>query len=206
MKGVNPVLSLLALCLLFCIHISSVYANTVKVSANGKMATLALPLKATISVDTIVRDTVTVIPLSSVYEQVKWDKSREKFIEHHFLVRVVKDEPSSLLYEIINDAYTCSYNNPDRLRPQGLPPDISVVNNGYNYSITAEVLGTKAMDSGRSITVDVPAAWLPVQSTSQHFIDLTLNITFPDVSKYTELMNRGGICRGSVTMLVSKKL
>ncbi len=206
MKSVNPVLSLLTLCLLFCIHISSAYANTVQVSENGKMATLTLPLKATISADTIIRDTVMVIPLSSVYEQVKWDKSRDKFVDHHFLVRVVKDEPSPLLYEIINDAYTCSYNNPDRLSTEGILPDISVVNNGYNYSISAEVLGTKAMDSGRSITVDVPAAWLPEQSTSQHFIDLTLNITFPDVSKYTELMNRGGICRGSVTMLVSKKL
>lgn len=206
MKRVNPVLSLLKIFLLFCIQISFVYANTTQISENGKTATLTLPLKATISADTITRDTVTVIPLSSVYEQVKWDKSRENFIEHHFLVRVVKDEPSPLLYEIINDAYTCSYNNPDRLSQAELPPDISVVNDGYNYSITAAVLGTKTLDSNRSITVDVPAAWLPVQSTSQYFIDLSLNITFPDVRNYAVLMSRGGICRGNVTMLVSKKL
>ncbi|EMW3788911.1 hypothetical protein AAE115_004708 [Salmonella enterica] len=204
MRRVNPVLKLLTLFLLFGVQASSVYANTASVSDSGKTATLILPMKATISADTIMRDTVTIIPLSSVYEQVKWDKSSGKFIDHHFLVRVVKDEPSPLLYEIINDAYTCSFNNQNNLNP--LFPDISVVNADYNYSVTAEVLGTRAMDSGRSIMIDVPAAWLPVQNTSQHFIDLTLNITFPDIRKYTALMRRGGFCRGSVTMLVSKKL
>lgn len=203
MKSISPVLILLKLLLLFCIQISSVYASTVNVEEHGKKATLTLPLKATISVNDMIRNAVRVIPLSSVYENVKWDTSERKFLDHHFLLRVIKQEVKPLSYEIINDAYTCGLNNPNRLNT--LFPDISVVNGGYRYSVTA---GTNTQDLGvnRSTTIDERNAWQPVQGTSDYFIDLTLNITFPDITGYAGLMSRGGFCRGSVTMLVSAQL
>lgn len=203
MKSISPVLILLKLLLLFCVQISSVYASTTVISENGKKATLTLPLKATISENDMIRNAVRVIPLSSVYEHVKWDKADRKFLDHHFLLRVVYDRVSALNYEIINDAYTCSYNNLNRL--EALPQGISVVNDGYHYSITAG-MNTQDLAPGRSATIDEANAWLPAQSTPDYFIDLMLNITFPDISKYTDLMSRGGFCRGSVTMLVSARL
>lgn len=204
MKGISPVLILLKLFLLFGIQMSSVYATgTAEISENGKKATLTLPLTALVSVNNIMNDTVTVIPLSSVYENVKWDTTAKKLLDHHFLLRVIRNGVKPLIYEVINDAYTCGLNNPNRLNK--LLPDISVVNDGYKYSVTA---GTNNYDLGvnRSATIDEISDWQPVQGTSDYFIDLTLNITFPDVSKRTGLMSRGGFCRGSVTMLVSAKL
>ncbi|EPC4783753.1 hypothetical protein Q1B84_004778 [Salmonella enterica] len=203
MKNISPALFFLKVLLLFCVQISSVYASTADISEYGKRATLTLPLKATISDNDIIRNAVRVIPLSSVYEHVQWDKAGRKFLDHHFLLRVVYDKVSPLNYEIINDAYTCASNNPNRLNP--LFPDISVVNEGYQYSITAGMI-TKNLDNFRSVIVDEKGAWLPVQTTSDYFIDLTLNITFPDISKYSGLMSRGGFCRGSVTMLISAQL
>ncbi|EDI1752821.1 hypothetical protein SIL91_005000 [Salmonella enterica] len=203
MKSISPVLILLKLFLLLCVQISSVYANTVAISENGKVATLTLPLKAAISDNDIIRNAVRVIPLSSVYEHIKWDKAARKLPDHHFLLRVVHDKVSALNYEIINDAYTCSYNNLNRL--EALPQGISVVNDGYSYSITAGT-NTQDLGSGRSATINETSAWLPAQGTADYFIDLMLNITFPDISKHEELMSKGGFCRGSVTMLVSTAL
>lgn len=207
MKKINPIRMISIFFLLLFLKTISVSANTVSITDNGKTATLTLPLKATISVDSIVREHVTVIPLSSLYEHVSWDNSVKKFRDHQFLVRVMKDTPSPLLYEIINDAYTCSFNNPNRLAPVGLPPDIAVVNEGYSYSVT--VPGGKSTDMGaaRSSIIDDKGGWLPAQGNSDYFIDLTLNIKFPDIqSRHPLLIQRGGICRGSVTMLVSQKL
>ncbi|EDW4550380.1 hypothetical protein VQZ12_004711 [Salmonella enterica] len=206
MNSIRSVRFLPVLCLVFCFPTVSFSAGTVQISDNGKTATLTLPLKATISVDTIMRDKVTVIPLSSLYEQVNWDNSARRFIDYQFLVRVMKDTPSLLLYEIINDAYTCSYNNPDRVSASGLPADISVMNSGYQYSLSWAGRARTSLGSNRSTTVNAPDSWLPVQGGSGYFIDLNLNITFPDVSIYPRLMSQGGICRGSVTMLISKKL
>ncbi|EBH8950665.1 hypothetical protein MVS59_004378 [Salmonella enterica] len=206
MKKINRIRIISIFFLLFYFRVISVFANTVTITENGKTATLKLPLKAVISADSIVREHVTVIPLSSLYEHVSWDKSSNKFREHQFLVRVMKDAPSSLLFEIINDAYTCSYNNPDRLVTSGLPADISQVNKGYKYRVT--VPGGRQIDlgGGRSTTISEQEEWLSAQGNNGYFIDLTLNITFPDVAVYPVLMNKGGICRGSVTMLISQKL
>lgn len=206
MKKINYIRIISFFFILLLFRTISVSANTVTINENGKTATLKLPLKAVISADSIVREHVTVVPLSSLYEHVSWDKSSRKFRDHQFLVRVMKDTPSSLLYEIINDAYTCSYNNPNRLATSGLPADISQVNKGYKYSVT--VPGGRQIDlgGGRSTTISEQEEWLPSQGNSSYFIDLTLNITFPDVTVYPVLMNKGGICRGSVTMLISQKL
>ncbi|EHI5678525.1 hypothetical protein J9T78_004586 [Salmonella enterica] len=182
----------------------SAYAgNIYKISDNGKTATLTLPLKATISADSILRDSISVTPLSSLYEIIQWDAMNKRFKTHYFLVRVSKDSAVPVLFEIINDQYTCSYNNPDRMAP--LPADIAVVNAGYQYSVSWA--GKHAdMGSGRTATVDDSSAWLPASNGTDKFIDLTLNITFPDMSLYTRLIQQGGICRGSVTMLLSNKL
>lgn len=205
MNIISHILNFLKQCSLYGILISSVYAaNTVSITENGKKATLTLPLKATITDNDIIREAVKVVPLSSVYEHIKWDKVNQKLVDHHFLLRVIKDQTSPLRYQIINDSYTCAYNNPDRLHP--LSPDISVVNAGYQYSISVQGKGSQALDNNRSIILDEPSAWLPLQGTSQSFIDLTLNITFPPVGKDSDLMTRGGFCRGSVTMLVGKQL
>ncbi|HFW3090909.1 TPA: hypothetical protein ACIBE3_004584 [Salmonella enterica subsp. enterica serovar Reading] len=205
MKIISHILSFLKLYFLLCILISPVYAlNKVDITDNGKKVTLTLPLKATITDNDIIKEVVTVVPLSSVYENIKWDKTTQKLSDHHFLLRVIKDDISKLRYEIINDSYTCAYNNPNRL--EDLPGGISVVNEGYEYSISVQGKGNQILDRARTTTIDKNDAWLPLQGTAQKFIDLTLNITFPDISQQTDLMNKGGFCRGSVTMMVSVPL
>lgn len=178
-------------------------AGTSLITDNGRTATLTFPLKATITADSILRDTILVTPLSSLYEIVKWDPVNKRFKTHEFLVRVGKDSAVPILFEVINDQYTCSYNNPDRMNP--LPADIAVVNSDYKYSVSWSG-GRVDMGAGRTATVNDSNAWLPSINGTDRFLDLTLNITFPDMSSYTQLMSHGGVCRGSVTMLLSNKL
>ncbi|WP_336285976.1 hypothetical protein [Citrobacter arsenatis] len=196
----------MALCIIsmttFCLQ-KGFAAGTSLITDNGKTATLTLPLKATISADSILRDSISVMPLSSLYEIVKWDGVNNRFKTHEFLVRVNKDSAVPILFEVINDQYTCSYNNPDRMN--SLPADIAVVNSDYKYSVSWSGKNID-MGSGRTATVDDSNAWLPAISGTSKFIDLTLNITFPEMSSYIRLMTQGGICRGSVTMLLSNKL
>lgn len=184
-----------------CLH--NAYASTVQISDNGKTATLTMPLKATITADSIIRDGIAVTPLSSLYEIVKWDQNSKRFKAHEFLVRVDKDSVVPVLFEIVNDQYTCSYNNPDRMN--NLPIDIAVVNSDYRYNLSWSG-GNIDMGKTRAATVDDKDAWLSSSSENKKFIDLTLHITFPDMSSYSQLINNGGICRGSVTMLLSNKL
>lgn len=178
-------------------------ASISQVTNSGKTATLTLPLKATISLDSIMRDSISVMPLSSLYEIVKWDPAGKIFKPHEFLIRVNKDQAVPVLFEIINDQYTCSYYNPVRIK--NLPVDIGVVNSGYKYSLSWSGKNVD-MGSGRSAIVDDNGAWLSAINGSDKFIDLALNITFPDLSSNAQLMSKGGICRGSVTMLLSNKL
>lgn len=194
--------SVLYLFILYSIPFLS-FANNQVISDNGKTATLTLPLRATVSVDTIMRDEIMVTPLSGLFEKVSWDKLNRKFLDHHFLLRVSKDSVVPLLFEIINDQYTCSYNNPDW--STALPDTISVVNAGYTYGV-AWSGGRQVMTSTRSAIIDDPNSWLTDAGNNDKFIDLTLIINFPDVSPYSSLMNKGGVCQGSITMLVSNKL
>lgn len=192
------VMSLSAICL------QKVFAaGTSQITDNGRTATLTLPLKATITADNILRDTILVTPLSSLYEIVKWDPVNKRFNTHEFLFRVSKDSAVPVLFEILGDQYTCRINNPGGKEPQ--PADIAVINAGYKYSVSWSGK-IRDMGSTRSVTVDDKSAWLTTVNGTDRFIDLTLNITFPDVSAYPMLMNMGGACRGSVTMLLSNKL
>ncbi|EUD07286.1 hypothetical protein [Providencia alcalifaciens] len=185
-----------------CISISTA-ANSSAITDNGKTARLNLPVKATISIDNIIRNEVNIIPLSGLYEIIDWDKNTKKFKNHNLLFRVEKDTPSNLLFEIINDQYTCSYNNPNR--STSLPKDITVVNSGYSYKI-AWSKGQQELNSQRSTTINDTTSWLDNYNKTKKFIDLTLNIKFPDISIYPDLINRGGFCRGNITMLVSSIL
>lgn len=199
MKASKYILFLLSIYL----YTSHCQANTHVISDNGKTATLTLPLKAEISVDSIMRDEITVAPLSGLFEKVTWDKGSNKFRDHQFVLRVIKDTEVPLLFEIINDQYTCSYNNPDWTA--NLPDTIAVVNSEYSYGV-AWSGGSQTMTASRSAVIDAPGAWRPEIGSINKFIDLTLMITFPDVSKHSLLMSKGGVCQGSITMLVSNKL
>lgn len=179
------------------------YANTYQITDNGKTARFTLPLKANITVDSVIRDNISVTQLSSLYEILSWDQANKRFNSHEFLLRVEKDQPVPILFEIINDHYTCSYNNPDRMTI--LPRDISVVNSGYSYSVSWDRNNIN-MGNGRSVTINDNNSWLPSVNGTNRFIDLTLNIFFPDMSSYAQLMNYGGLCRGSVTILLSSNL
>lgn len=172
-------------------------SNTSQITENGKKVTFTLPLIATITTDTILRDEVEIIPLSSLTEVATWDKDAGKFNDHQLLLRVVKTNPVPLLVEIINDHYTCSYNKSG---------GTTGVNEGYQYSV--EWRGHKEnMDaSTRRARIDADSDWLPSFDKTNYFLPLTLNIVFPDFSKDTTLIAEGGMCRGSVTMLVSNAL
>lgn len=206
--------------ILGCCGYSTVYAipGSSSITGNGKVATLTLPLKASITQDLVTRSPIEVMPLSAQYELIPWDKNAKKFHDHDFLVRVLKDNPTVLQFEIVNDQYTCSYAKPNwgpgplpgRL-PVLLPDDIAVVNVGYTYQ-----LKVKLPKTGREFTtpvvrgapseLDKKTDWLDNVDKTKKFIDVALHIQFPDVSQYSLLMDKGGICRGSVTMLISDKL
>ncbi len=179
------------------------FANTTSITDNGKTATIQIPLTAKIGIDAIIRDNITVTPLSGLYEHIGWDAANRKFTDHNFLVRVQKSSAVPVLFEVINDQYTCSYNNPNWLL--NLPQTIAEVNSGYKYTIRWAG-GTQNMGINRTTTIDATSDWLTNYTTGDKYIDLTLQINFPDITSHSLLMDRGGICQGSVTMLISNKL
>ncbi|EBC6662445.1 hypothetical protein C1B90_21225 [Salmonella enterica] len=179
------------------------FANTTSITDNGKIATIQMPLTAKIGIEAIMRDNITVIPLSGLYEHIAWDAANRKFVDHDFLIRVQKSSAVQVLVEIINDQYTCSYNNPNWLL--NLPQTIAKVNNGYNYTIKWSG-GTQNMGISREAVIDDTSNWLTNYTTGEKYIDLTLKINFPDLTSHTILLDRGGICQGSVTILLSNKL
>lgn len=178
-------------------------ASTSVITNNGQTITLTLPVRATITADSILRDTILVKPLSSLYDVVTWDSENNRFKNHEFLVRVIKETAVPISFEVINDQYTCSYNNPDRMSP--LPTDIAIANSDYKYSVSWSG-GYVDMGKGRAATVNDSHSWLSSVNGVDRYLDLTLNINFPDMTPYTQLLNRGGLCRGSITMLLSNKL
>ncbi|ECX3818777.1 hypothetical protein F6B50_23975 [Salmonella enterica] len=178
-------------------------AGSYMITNNGSTATLTLPLKAVIADDLINREEITILPLSSLYEHVSWDTDQNKFKKHHFLLRVSRAEPTPLYFEIINDQYTCSYNNPDWMNKH--PDDIVGVNQDYSYTVSWPG-SQKEMNNNRGTEINANDDWLTSGPGSDKFIDLSLNITFPDVYNIGLMKQRGGMCRGSVTMLISRKL
>ena len=196
--------------LAFCMTIFSVISpqevlsvGTSVMTNNGQTITLTLPVKATITADSILRDAILVKPLSSLYDIVTWDSENNRFKNHEFLVRVIKETAVPISFEVINDQYTCGYNNPDRMSP--LPIDIAIANSDYKYSVSWSG-GYVNMEKGRAAIVNDSHSWRSSVNGVDRYLDLTLNINFPDMTPYTQLLNRGGICRGSITMLLSNKL
>lgn len=207
MRGYMSIKHRARVCVLLLLPILSTYnttfANSFVISDNGKKATLTLPLKAQITADTVMREEISVMPLSPMYDNAIWDKTARKFRDHNFLVRVIKNSPVPILFEIKNDSYTCSYNNPNL--ETNLPDNISIVNSDYKYQVLWSG-GKFDMGPNRLATINDSASWLDAHDKRQKFIDLTLRISFPDISKYQTLMDKGGACRGSITMLISNKL
>lgn len=219
-KGVISCLKVIVGCCTF-LSVTAIAANTVSVTQNGKVATLTLPLKATITTDTVTRNAIEVIPLSSLYELIAWNSTTKAFHPHDFLVRVLKERPTTIRFQIVNDQYTCSYANPDwgpqkkpgetpDWQPVTLPPDIAIVNattDGYSYTVTWSTGTTPITSRVAEIKqAQTQRSWLDTIDKTKQFIDLTLNIQFPKVSHHKTLMEKGGICRGSVTMLISEPL
>lgn len=179
--------------------------NEATITENGRVATLKIPLKATITDDMTVRETIDVTPLSSLYENARWNKTTKKFDDHELLLRVIKSEKVPVLVEIINDQYTCSYNNPDWLAAQSQPTALAGVNTGYTYSLLWSGNSVSMPSSSRSARIDSSASWLQGLD-GNYFLDLKIKIGFPVVSGSAELMSKGGFCRGSVSMLISRTL
>ncbi|EKN3347921.1 hypothetical protein NFB56_09885 [Yersinia ruckeri] len=179
--------------------------NEATITENGRVATLVIPLKATITDDMVVRETIDVTPMSSLYENATWNKATNKFSDHQLLLRVTKSERVPVLVEIINDQYTCAYNNPDWMANQSQPAALVGVNTGYTYSLLWSG-NTVAMPAPqRSARVDNSSSWQQGLD-GNYFLDLTLNMGFPVVSSSVELMSKGGFCQGSVSMLISRTL
>lgn len=180
-------------------------ANEAKITENGRIATLKIPLKAIITDDMIVREEIDVTPLSSLYENARWNVATKKFSDHQLLLRVTKSEKVPVLFEIINDQYTCSYNNPDWNAAQSQPDALSEVNSGYSYSLLSSGKAVPMPAPARSARIDNSSSWQQGMD-GNYFLDLTLIIAFPVVSGSVDLMKKGGFCRGSVSMLVSRTL
>ena len=180
-------------------------ASEATVTENGRVATLTIPLKASITDDMILRETISVTPLSSLYENAVWNSSQSKFNDHNLLLRVSRSDRVPVLFEIINDQYSCAYNNPNWSATQSQPAALVGVNSGYTYSLgwSGNMVSIPAVD--RSARIDATPAWQKGLD-GNYFLDLTLKIGFPVVSGSSQLMSKGGICRGSVSMLISRTL
>lgn len=196
---------LYALALLLIQSSSASTANEVAITKNGRVATLKIPLKAIITPDMITREIIDVIPLSSFYENATWNIDKKKFNDHQLLLRVTKNVQVPVLFEIINDQYTCSYNNPDWMAHQSQPTALIGANTGYTYTLFGGGNTISLTPPDRLAVIDNTVSWLKGVD-GNYFLDLTLNIGFPIVSGSSTLMSKGGLCRGSISMLISRKI
>ncbi|EEV3841309.1 hypothetical protein CRD82_01780 [Escherichia coli] len=177
--------------------------NEVAITENGRVATFKMPLRAIISEDMTMRETIDIIPLSSLYENATWDTISKKFKDHELLLRVKKSERIPVLFEIINDQYTCSYNNPAWKGSLSQPTALAGVNTGYTYTLLWNENSISVPKLTRSALVDGSSLWQK-DLEGYYFLDLKLRIGFPVVSGSTSLMNKGGFCSGSISILISR--
>ncbi|MGY0144670.1 hypothetical protein ACVQ8I_00560 [Edwardsiella tarda] len=180
-------------------------ANTATISDNGKTATLTIPLTATITDDTVLREEISVTPMSSLYGTISWNKQGRKFNDHQLLFRVTKNVQVPIIVEVLHDQYTCSYNNPNSQSDISQQYALSSVNSGYIYALLLNAKNIPMPHPNRTAIIDDNASWLQ-NLDGNYFLDMRLNITFPTISQSNALMNNGGLCQGSVSLLVSRKL